>query len=268
MRVIALLATHNERRFVETCIAHLHEQGVETYLIDNESTDETVELAERRRGRGLLDTETLAREGGVFSLHRQLLRKEALARELEADWFIHLDADELRLPPPGRRTLAEALEAVDEQSYNAVNFMEFSFLPTREHPDHDHPEFERTLRTYHPFLPSPRHRLNAWKAREDANLVESGGHEVRFPGLRQYPERFRMKHYVFLSVRHAVEKYVERGFDHDEVRFGWHGWRSGLAAEDIELPREVELRATSDDSDLDPSEPWRRHYLDSATERE
>jgi glycosyltransferase involved in cell wall biosynthesis len=261
MRVIALLATYNEGRFVSPCIGHLHEQGVATYLIDNESTDKTVEIAEGHRGRGLLGTETLPRDGGVFSLRRQLRRKEELARELEADWFIHLDADELRLPPPGQHTLAEALEAVDSQGYNAVNFMEFSFLPTREHPDHDHPEFERTLRTYYPFLPSARHRLNAWKAQADASLVESGGHDVRFPGLRLYPERFRMKHYAFLSVQHAVEKYVERGFDRDEVRFGWHGWRDDLSAEAIKLPPEADLRITSGDSDLDPSEPWQRHYL-------
>lgn len=261
MRVIALLATYNEYRFIGPCIEHLHEQGVDTYLIDNDSTDETVEIAERHRGNGLLGVERLPRTGDVFSLQQQLRRKEELAGELEADWFIHLDADELRLPPPGHRTLSEAVQAVDSQGYNAVNFMEFSFLPTREKPDHDNPDFRQTLRTYYPLLAGSRHRLNAWKARPGINLVQSGGHEVRFPGRRLYPELFRMKHYVFLSVPHAVEKYIERGFDPEEVRYGWHGWRANLSRDAIQLPWESELRISHDDSDLDPSEPWLQHYL-------
>ena len=51
MRVVALLATYNEERFITACLGHLTGHGVEVYLIDNESTDRTVQLAERFRGR-------------------------------------------------------------------------------------------------------------------------------------------------------------------------------------------------------------------------
>ena len=262
MRVVALLATHNERRFVGSCLEHLFEQGVDSYLIDNESTDETLDIAERYRGRGLIGIETLPREGGVFSLRRQLRRKEELARMLEADWFIHLDADELRLPPPGSRTLAEALEAVDAQGYNAVNFTELCFLPTRESPEHDHADYRQTLRTYYPLVPDFPHRLNAWKAGPEVDLSSKAGHRIRFRGLRMYPDSYLMKHYLFLSRAHAIEKFGGRSFDRGEVAAGWHGWRAEFSPDRFELPPASELRTTSSDADLDSSNPSRYHYLD------
>lgn len=260
MRVVALLATYNERRFIGPCLEHLHAQGVEAYLIDNESTDETVEIAEGHLGRGLIGIERFPRDG-LFRWRGLLERKEALSRELEADWFIHHDADEFRLA--GRGTLAEAIERADREGFNAVNFIEFTFVPTRESPDHDHPEFPRTLRTYYPFRPIECHQVNAWKAgpAEDLGLARSGGHGLDFPGIRIHPEPLPMKHYLFLSPAHAVEKYVRREHDPEEIASGWHGWRARVTEEDIELPSQSELRV-DDGGPLDPSEPRRRHFID------
>src|SRR4029450_4028264 len=39
VRIVALIAAYNEARFIGGCLDHLHEQGVETYLCDNGSTD-------------------------------------------------------------------------------------------------------------------------------------------------------------------------------------------------------------------------------------
>jgi len=264
LRVVALLATYNERRFVGPCLEHLRGQGVETYLIDNCSEDETVSIAERYLGNGVIGIESLPREKGVFELGAQLRRKEELAMQIEADWIIHVDADELRLPPRGGQTLAEAIATADQLGYNAVNFLEFTFIPTREEPDHDHVEFQRTLRTYYPFAPVLPHRLTAWKAAGPVELMRSGGHVVEFAGLKMYPESFPAKHYLFLSVPHAIEKYVRREYEPVEVKRGGHGWRAGITAEDIRLPSESEVRVAHADEDLDPSDPWRAHYLDRA----
>lgn len=262
MRVLALLATYNERRFVAACIEHLYAHGVETYLIDNSSTDETVEIARRYRGRGLVGLEELPRED-FYDWRALLLRKEELAGELEADWFIHLDADEMRMPPPGYATLSEALADVDRQGFNAVNFLEFTFIPTREEPDHDHADFARTLRTYYPFAPAPQYQVKAWKAGTAVSeLASSGGHIVSFPGQRVYPVGFPMRHYLFLSVPHAIEKYVDRRYSPEEVEMGWHGWRARARAGDIRLPSRSELRVVGPNGELDASEPRRRHYID------
>jgi Glycosyl transferase family 2 len=265
VRVVALIASHNERRFIGPCLEHLHAQGVESYLIDNGSGDETVAIAERFLGRGLIGIESYPREG-VYDWRGLLRRKEELAaefaREREADWLIHLD--EVRLAPPEMGTLAEALAAVDRAGYNAVNFLECAFVPSREQPDHDHPDFGRTLRTYYAFCPSFPHRLTAWKAAgaPRPDLASSGGHRVAFPDLRMYPRSFPMKHYLFLSVPHAIEKYVERRYDPDEVERGWHGWRASLGAEDIRLPSEAELRIATPGEELDISNARTRHWIE------
>jgi glycosyltransferase involved in cell wall biosynthesis len=119
MRVIALLATFNEERFIAGCIQHLFKQGVQVYLIDNSSTDHTVAIANRYLNRGLIGIETLPRTG-LFNLRAMLNRKEELAAELDADWFMHVDTDEIRVPPRSNRTLAQAFAEVDAHGYNSV----------------------------------------------------------------------------------------------------------------------------------------------------
>jgi glycosyltransferase involved in cell wall biosynthesis len=262
MRVIALLTVHNEERFIGNCLDHLLRQGVEAYLIDHGSTDATAAIARRYLHHGLVGMETMPHDG-VFSLCHQLERKEELASRLSADWFMHADADEVRLAPCAGQTLQEALTQADDEGYSAVNFLEFAFTPTLEQPHHDHAEYERTMRWYYPFSQEYPHRLNAWKKQAGrVNLAAHGGHRVHFPGLRQYPVDFPMRHYLFLSVEHAVEKYTGRCYDPREVnQLAWHGWRARLQNGDLRLPSCRQLRVYCSDQELDWSGARQAHWL-------
>jgi hypothetical protein len=64
-----------------------------------------------------------------------------------------------------------------------------------------------------------------------------------------------MRHYLFLSVPHAIRKYVEKVFDPVEVAGGWHEWRDSLKPDMIRLPSCTELRPYVSDDQLDPSNP-------------
>lgn len=260
MRVLAIIATYNEERFIGGCLEHLFAHGVDVYLCDNQSTDRTVEIASRHLGAGLRGIEQLPRDG-TFRWRQILRRKEALAAELEADWYIHLDADEILLPPRSGQTLREAFAEAEVGGYNAVELAEFTFVPTREDPDHDHPDFRRTMRWYYPFSPSALHLVRGWQRQPRVDLASTGGHNVRFPGLRLSPRRFRLRHYLVLSREHALRKYVQKTYDPEEVRGGWHGWRASLSAADVELPSRAELRVAATDDDLDPSSPRTSHRL-------
>jgi hypothetical protein len=258
VKIVAMLQTYNEQRFIGDCLDHLAEQGISAYLVDNESTDDTVAIAERRLGKNLIGIETLARDGH-FALHSQLLRKEQLAQSLDADWLIHLDADEFRVSPEQGQSLAQAIAAIDEAGYNAVNFFEFTFVPTREAPDHDHPDYLRTMRSYYPILPRFPNRLNAWKRQDGpVDLTHSGGHKVRFPGLRLAPVSLYSRHYLFLSVAYAARKFGPERYAPDEIARGWHSWRSRQTPATIELPSERDLRTYVADHLLDPSDPYKR----------
>jgi glycosyltransferase involved in cell wall biosynthesis len=258
-RVVAILATYNEERFIEVCLDHMIEQNVAVYLIDNGSSDHTVGIAQRYLGRGLIGLETFPR-AGLYIWRPLLERKEQLATTLDGEWFIHLDADEIRLAPRGGGTLAEAFREVEEQGFNAVNFQEFTFTPTREDPDHDHPAFQQTMRRYYPF--SAASQVKAWKRPSvPVEFAWSGGHEVRLDTLRIFPQNFVMKHYLFLSISHAHRKYVDRIYDPSEVAAGWHRARAALRPELIKLPAESELRSFVSNDKLDVSNPRTKHYL-------
>ncbi len=75
-----MLQVYNERRFLPGCIEHLREQGIEVYVIDNESTDDTLEIAQRYLGRGVIGIESLPR-AGCFALRVQCKRQEELAQD-------------------------------------------------------------------------------------------------------------------------------------------------------------------------------------------
>lgn len=263
MRIVALLAAYNEERFIGNCIRHLADHGVLTYLIDNESVDRTVEIAESYKGRGLIGLETLPRKGGVHKWHNILRRKEELAVSLDADWFIHVDPDEIRLPPrPSEQTLAEAVADVDSQGYDAINFLEYTFVPTSEEPEHDHPDYLQTMRHYYPFVRDLPHRRNAWKRQPGrVNLVKFGGHRVVFAGQRTYPEFFKMKHYQFLSLAQARIKYLQNKSygAGDKIATTWRG---RLAAERMGLPSSSELNTFTSDDELSVANPRARHVIE------
>jgi glycosyltransferase involved in cell wall biosynthesis len=125
------LETYNEERAIGTCLENLSEQGVETYLCDESSTDRTLDIAKRYLGRGLTRIQRIPYPG-KSSLRPQLKRKEELSATLVANWFIRVDADEILLPPRSATALTQAFGEVEGQGYNAVNFLEFYFIPTQE----------------------------------------------------------------------------------------------------------------------------------------
>lgn len=261
-RAVAILATYNERRFIRACLENLFKQGLEVYLLDNESTDGTVDIAREYLGQGLIEIERFPRPSGSYHWAPILHRKEELANEIAADWFMHVDADEIRLPPNGSGRLIDAFRVADEAGYNAVNFIEFAFVPTLEAADHDHPDFQETMRSYYCFIPSFPHRLNAWKKQQQrVDLAGLAGHRVAFEGLRMFPESFPMRHYLFLSIPHIVEKYIRRRYHPDEVRKGWHKKRVALTRDDVKLLPRSRFLTYVDDSQLDASEPLCKHPI-------
>jgi glycosyltransferase involved in cell wall biosynthesis len=259
MRVVAILATYNEERFIASCLENLFRQGVQAYLIDNDSTDQTVALARRYLGQGLIDIENFPHDG-IFRWSSILRRKEELAATIEADWFMHVDADEIYTSPRPAMTFAEILEEIDAQGYNAVNFVQCTFIPTIEAPDHDHARFVETMRWYYPFAPTFPQLIRAWKRQPvRVELAQSGGHLVSFPGRHLCTQTFPMRHYHFLSVPHAIRKYAFKNYDPAEVRNGWHEWRSKLRPDMIKLPSQAELNTYISDDQLDVSNPRTRH---------
>jgi len=243
MRIIALLALRNEALYLERCLTHLASQGIEALVIDNDSTDGSLDIAQSFLGRGVLRVERLPYPG-YYDWQGILRRKEQLATELDADWFIHHDADEIRQSPVPGQTLAEAIAVADAAGYDAIDFREFVFLPTRSDVDARGRDYAAALPYAYYFQPHPEHRVNAWKARgQSVDLVSSGGHRAEFAGRRLSPERLILRHYPFLSWSHLIDKYRHgrRYSDYEVQELGWHGKRACFDEGEAWLPNIEDL---------------------------
>lgn len=260
MRVVALLAVRNEELYLERCLEHLFRQGIETCLIDNESTDATRSIAQRFTKRGVFRIET-QRYPGYFDLVAQLRMKEELACNIDADWFIHHDADETFEAPSTYGTVLDGLIAVDRQGYTAINFDEFVFLPTLDEESYEGTDYVKAMRFYYFFQPKQLRLVRAWKKiGSSVILAASGGHSAEFPDRKIYPVNFVLRHYIVLSRAHAIAKYkYERIYSSREVdERGWHGARARFDPSRLRLPARNVLKCL-DDGPWDTSQPWKQH---------
>jgi glycosyltransferase involved in cell wall biosynthesis len=259
MKVVALLTVRNEERYLARCLEHLYSQRIETCLIDNGSTDNTLEIAQSFLGRGVIRIEHFP-FNGCFELDKILLNEERLAAEIDADWFIHHDADEIREAPSPYKTLKEGIEDADRQGYNAINFDEFVFLPTSEDESFEGKDYVKEMRYYYFFEPHPLRRVNAWKKTANIDLHSSGGHRVKFETPKIFTVSFILRHYIVLSKSHAIEKYSSRIHSKADLQKGWMLERAAFALDWLKFPAKARLKRLNDSgNNWDKSEPWVKH---------
>lgn len=260
MRVVALLAIRNEELYLEQCLQHLIAQGVDVCVIDNDSTDSSLQIANRHLGRGVFRIERLPYEG-FFDETAKMRLKAALAQEIDGDWFIHHDADEIRQAPTPFRSLIDGITEVDRQGYNAINFDEFVFLPTDGNETCEGRDFVTCMKYYYFFEPVKLNRINAWKKTVlDERFVESGGHHISFKGMKIYPDSFILRHYMGLSQRHLLSKYTSRIHSMSEVLSqNLNRKRAMFTPDRLLLPTRAELKLVDPAGRWDRSDPWRAH---------
>jgi glycosyltransferase involved in cell wall biosynthesis len=262
MRIVALMTIRNEALYLARTLKHLYSQGVETCVIDNGSTDSSREIVQSFLGKGVFRIESLPYKE-AFELLTILQNEERLAREIEADWFLHHDADEIREAPAPFTTLKEGIEEADRLGYNAVNFEDFVFVPTSDTEAYEGTDFVKEMRYYYLFAPRPLHRVNAWK--KTSALIDLGGfagHQVEFEGRKIFPTNFILRHYMFLSKAHAIEKYTKRTYSTSEVqKLGWHGFRPNFKSHHLKLPGKKKLHQLQENGIWNKTDPLIKHQF-------
>jgi len=230
MRIVAIVAAFNEGDVIREVTDDLIKNGVEVYLIDNHSTDNTVAEASAWLGKGLIGIEAYPPKGssvpeGVYVWTEILRRKEELALSLDADWVIHADADEFREAPFAGMSLREGIELADRLGYNAIGFDLFNFRPTDNSfvPGGD---VRSSLRYFERPGAFDLDQVKAWKnSGMRINLAASGGHEAQFPDRKVFPVPFILRHYPIRSEEHGKKKvFGDRipRFSASERAKGWH----------------------------------------------
>lgn len=260
MRVVALLTVRNETRYLRRCLTHLAAQGVLACVIDNDSIDDTRAIADEFvRSGSVVRVERLPFEG-FFDLRAQMSVQQRLAGELEADWFLHHDADEIMEAPDSTLTLRQAIEQADAMGANAINFDEFVFVPAPGE-SFEGRDYVSAASRYYFFEPYSTRLVRGWKAGTNPELVSTGGHGAQFEGRRIHPQNFILRHYIVLSAEHALAKYGTRVFNPDELADGWHGWRPFVRQEVIRLPDPSHLKSLVYPGEWDRSDPQSHHMF-------
>ncbi len=230
--ILAIISSFNEEDVIYHVIKDLIDNGVDVYLIDNCSTDKTVDKAKKLLGKGLIHIETFpddaeysVRAKKEYLWHLILQRKQQIAMQSEADWIIHADADEFRESPFPNTSLSEGIAFVDKLGYNAINFSLYNFRPI----DNSFPPFEdvrKYLTYYEPGRWFDHNQIKAWKnTKQKIDLVTSGGHSISFADRNIFPIPFLLRHYPIRSEQHGYKKVMQdraARFAEEERAAGWH----------------------------------------------
>lgn len=260
-RILAFIAARDEQPYLPRTLAHLAAEGIEAVVLDNGSTTDARVQLESLRDAGLLRDIVDLPYPGYFDLMAQLEAKASLIAGCDADWVMHLDADEMPHSACDGETLAQAIARADADGCNCINFNEFVFLPLEEPADTSATAFFPFTHYYH-YAPAPRWRMVAWRRDAGLSNLGSGGHRLDGEGLRLWDEELVLRHYLFLSQRHAMEKYAQRRFAPAELARGWHHNRNGLDPQRMRFPSPSRLQrlARLEQHALDPSRPQTVHY--------
>ena len=239
LRILAIICAYNEGDIIFHIIRQLTNQGIDVYLMDNCSTDNTVDEAKRLLGKGLVHIERFPNDSGYnkhnmkrFVLTDQLKRKEEIASEFsDYDWFIHSDADEIRESPWPDKSLYDGFQFVHRLGYNAINHEIFRFVAVDDlfipgHNVRDHFLYFEPQEWYWSL------QIKSWKrTNRGINLARSAGHAVNFPGRKVFPIRFLLLHYPIRGSTHGRNKlWRDRigRYDEGELKKGWHRQYKGF----------------------------------------
>jgi hypothetical protein len=235
-RALAVMPAYNEGDVIGAAIGALVAEGVDVYLLDHRSTDDTVAAATPWLGRGLVGIERFPDESGPgfderngdVMVWRDILRRvEQVTGEVGADWYLFVNADEFRESPWPGVTLADALREVDELGFSAVNFELVNFRPTPQDAFVPGTDVREALRFYEEPGPYDLLQVKAWKGQPTGpvNLNHHGGHDVLFESKRVFPVPFVLRHYPIRSAEHGRRKVIAERlgrFAEEERAGGWH----------------------------------------------
>lgn len=226
-KVCAIISIFNEEDIIREIVERLISDGIDVFIIDNASTDSSVSRIQNLRGNGVIDIvkrEFFDESGkSTYKWNEILKEKERISLELNYDWYIHADADEIRLSPWYGMTLQESITRVDLEGYNAINFKVYNFRPTKDTISTG--SVEEDIKYYESAFAGDLKQVKCWKNATAIDLASSGGHFARRPDLRLYPVRFILKHYPLRSKQQSVKKlYTDRAprFAVEEIERDWH----------------------------------------------
>lgn len=225
--IAAIIHIFNESDILPEVVDHLISQGIEIHVFDNWSTDGSWDLVNMLVTAGKIrHAERFPdRSSSDYQWKLQLEKTAEYAAQLDVDWVIHHDADEIRCSPWTGVSLKDALAWVDNLGYNAIDFtvIDFRFLKCQPQIANcyqnnlNHFEFGRR--------PGHFQQVKAWKNFAKVDLSSSGGHQAVFQERNIFPLKFLIKHYPLRNALQANKKIFKDRIPRmstEQKAFGWH----------------------------------------------
>lgn len=253
--ILAIIPTYNEGDILPWTIHHLLRQGVDVYVVDNWSTDNTEDYVKNLRlVLNPQTTQTLKQrlsyekfpsksvdvyQWGRILEHIAGITQESWARDYR--WFMLNDADEIRYAPQRwengeqRRLRLDRYVADISIDYNMVNFKVRNYVPminTLPWESDINPElYFNHYQKVSSYDKVPHVKM--WRNMGTVDLSWTGGHRVIYtsgPHTKQYPIDFLSKHYGIRSQEHGTRKVAERvkRWNLSERGKGWHVQYDGI----------------------------------------
>jgi hypothetical protein len=220
------MSTYNEEDIIEETVSNLINQGVDVYIIDNNSTDNTLDRIRKFVGNGVIKIENVRYlESGkeIYNWTAILEKKAEISRQLDYEWFIHTDADEIRNSPWPDINLKDGIKIVDELGYNLINFKLFDFKLTTSTPSHG--SAEERFAFFSETQACNAQQVKAWKRSQEIDLVTHGGHLALVKNPKLFPIRFILKHYPVRSIEQGTKKILAERitrYSKKEKAKDWH----------------------------------------------
>lgn len=225
--IAAIIHGYNEADILPEVFQHLKAQGVDIHYFDNWSEDGSWEIAlESVRSGTVAHCQRFPdKPTSQYEFRSQLARTEEHIRNIDADWILHHDSDEIRISPWRGVTIQEALSWIDSIGYNAIDFTVIDFRFLNSTPNLSSP-FQQSLVNFE-FGRRPGHflQVKGWKNVGHINLTDSAGHSVSFDGRKVYPLKFLLKHYPLRNQEQANNKVYKHRLPRyamEKEKYGWH----------------------------------------------
>gem|GEM_PF-2651165 len=236
LNICAVIAIHNNPHTISRVLEHYKKNEIEVVVIDDGSTDETIEIIRKYIHAPVTRIHTLEFDG-TFNLNKILELKKHIISSLDADWFIHADADEIFESPVEGESLRDFIERQSFQGVDVIDCDEFVFVPENENANYSPENFVEKMNRYYHF-DKPGRTLHRF-IRLAPGAIEwggSGGHRINITNRILATERIRLRHYIGLSLDHLRAQYYSRVFSSQGLLNQWHGNRIALTPEFIQAP--------------------------------
>jgi len=205
---------YNEELIIEECLKHYLSQGIDLVVVDNQSTDSSMNIVaglrsvENAHPGKIIDVVNIKTEGyqwqEILSFACDYMHKNLCHYE----WILLIDADSFFYSPIKRMPILEFMDFVKKRGYNIIDGELHDFFPTERDDVSIRSAVERMryCRLYSDRI-TPQHRIFLYHPSVDFHTYR--GHTCLRDDARVFIVRFIYNHYKWQSYEHGMKKIFE-----------------------------------------------------------